>query len=441
MTATLQQTTPVSAKLKIQVPARDVNARFTNYFSSLATRAKVPGFRPGKAPQDVVKKLYKQESASDLSERLISEFLVEAIREHKLDLVLPPVLIATDMPEENRDFTFEVEVHLKPTLPALNLKGLTIEMTSSAAVADADIEKEIETLREADASYVDIKETRPAALNDCVVVSFDGSVDGKSSPGMKSESQTLVLGKRQFLPEFEEAAIGLKVGESKKFDLPFPEKYHEPSLQGKTAQFEIKILNIKEKILPAIDDEFAKAADPKASSLSDLRTRIRQRLEEHHQQREKERTRDLIGDALVERHVFEVSPRQVEALAEKLAEQTHHMMHQMGLEHEESEEHFKSLMESSLKKAERDLRLSYILEAIGKEQKFEASDEDIQKRMEIAAARSGLSIAQVKAHYAAKDEGAARSRLDRLKSDVVDEKSLDYAASVATIKMKGPTSS
>jgi len=127
----------------------------------------------------------------------------------------------------------------------------------------------------------------------------------------------------------------------------------------------------------------------------------------------------------------------VEGLAEKLAQQTHQMMHQMGLPHDETEEHAKMLFESSLKKAERDIRLTYILEAISKEQKFEVSSEDIKKRFEDTAKRTGYSVTQIQSYYAAKEENETTSRMDRVKIDIQDEKSLDYALSQATIKLKG----
>src|SRR4051812_10868185 len=107
MEVKIEKTNPVQAKMKIQVPVAIVNERFNAYYESLAKRARVPGFRPGKAPKDVVKKMYAQDTASDLSERLISESILSAVQQHQLSLVMPPVLLATDFPEENKAFTFE----------------------------------------------------------------------------------------------------------------------------------------------------------------------------------------------------------------------------------------------------------------------------------------------------------------------------------------------
>jgi trigger factor len=253
MQVKVEKTSSVSAKLKISVPATRVNERLNDYFSRLAKQAKVPGFRPGKAPADVVKKMYKEDSTADLSERLISEGVFEAVKGQNLQIVAPPQLIATDSPQEDKDFNFEVAVDLKPQVPAIKLKGITIEAPTTKPVSDQDIEDQIKHLQDGDASYVDVKDERPIKDKDCVVMSFDGSVDGISEAGMKSESHTLVLGEGNFLPDFEAALIGMKVGEEKTADVGFPKDYHATHLQGKTAQFKIKVLGLKEKDLPKYD--------------------------------------------------------------------------------------------------------------------------------------------------------------------------------------------
>lgn len=215
MQVKVEKINTVSAKLKIKLPADQVNARLNDYFERLAKKAKIPGFRPGKAPREVVKKMYKDDSAADLSERLISEGVFEAVKGQNLEIVTPPQLIATDSPQENKDFNFEVAVDLRPQLPTIKLNGITIEAPTQKTVSEQEIDDQIRHLQEGDASFVDVKESRPVKDKDCVVMSFDGSIDGKSEAGMKSESHTLVLGEGNFLPDFEAALIGMTVGEEK----------------------------------------------------------------------------------------------------------------------------------------------------------------------------------------------------------------------------------
>ena len=437
MNIQIEQKSDVLARLKISMPAAQVNERLDHYFAGLAKKAKVPGFRPGKAPKDVVKKMYSEDSTADLSERLISEGVLAAIKEKNLSVVMAPVLVATDMPKQDQDFKFEVEVDLRPKVPAIKLKGLQIAGATPATASDEEINQQLQHLQEGDASYVDIKESRPATATDCVVIRFQGTIDGKQPPEMQAESHTAVLGQGQLIPEFEKAIVGLKPGEEKTSPVKFPDDYHAKDLQGKTADFKIGLLAIKEKILPKLDDEFAKSIDPDVKTLDELKAKIKEKFIEQKQRSQKDQLRDQIGDALVEKFKFEVSQRQVESFAHGLAEQTHRMMHQMGHHHEETEEHQRKLVEASMKKAERDVRLAYILENIAKDQKFEVTADELKSKMETTAKRTGLSLSQIQAYYASKDENENVSRMERLKIDILDEKSLDYAISQATIKNEG----
>jgi trigger factor len=436
MTVTIENTSPVEAKIRIQVPSQIVSERLNSYYASLGRQAKVPGFRPGKAPTHVVKQMYGSEVLSDVSERLIAEFLGKAIDEHKLDLVMPPMLLATDLPAEDKDFQFEVEVHLKPQIEKLNLDQLQIEVPAPQAVTDQEVDQELERAREADATFVDILELRPANSSDCVVVTYKGNLDGVEDPRMAAQNQTAIMGQNRFLPDFEKAIVGMKIGETKTFDCSFPADYHEASLQGKVAQFTLTLNAIKSKKLPELNDEFAKGMDPDVKDLSELRAKMKKQLEDNRHEETESQKKELVGDALVASHPLTVSQRQVESYAQRLAEQTHQMMHQMGMHHEETEEHAQQLLASSRKKAERDIKLSYVLETIARENKFEVSADDLKKRFERTAARTGYSITQIQQYYAGKDEGDGPSRMERLKIDIMDEKSLDYALSKATIKLK-----
>ncbi len=351
---------------------------------------------------------------------------------------MPPVLVATDHPQENKAFSFEVEVDLRPELPTIDCESIEVtQETASAEVTDEEVEQRLNNIREREATFSDIPFARPAQDKDLVVISFSGTVDGVARDGMAAENQTLVLGQKQFLPEFEAGILGMETGTSKDIEVKFPDNYHAEDLNGKTAIFKITLHQIKQKNLPELNDDLAKAADPDAPTLLALRMKIREELKTQKEKAQKDKLKDLIGDALTAKYNFPVSQRQVASMAERLAEHTHHMMHQMGVEHEESEEHAKSLMEASLKKAERDIRLSYILEAIARAQKIEVTQDDLNARYAEVAKKSGLSVAQIKSHYASKEEGSEVPRVERLKLELQDEKSLDYALSRATIKIKG----
>jgi trigger factor len=436
MNSNIQHKSSVEATIKVSVPKPVVSERMNSFFATLAKRAKVPGFRPGKAPTNVVKQMYGDEALADLSERLIAEFLGKALDEHKLDLALPPSLLATDLPSEAKDFTFEVELHLKPKITTLKLDGLSVEVQKPKTVSDAEVEQELEVIQKAEVTFADAAENHKVGTSDCAVASFSGTIDGVDNPMLKSDSHTIILGENRYLPDFEAGIVGMKKGETKSFEVKFPGDYREKTLAGKTATFTVVVSGVKERKLPDLNDDFAKLIDEKVSGIAELKQKIRTNLEQRSEANLSKTKRDAVGDVLVSQNQFEVSQRQVEQFASRLAQEAHQMMHQMGVPHEENEENEKALLASSMKKAERDIRLSYILEAIAKQQKFEVSNDDLEKRMAETAAKTGYSIAQIKAYYSAKEDNESLSRMDRLKIDVLDEKSLDYALSKATIKLK-----
>lgn len=180
-----------------------------------------------------------------------------------------------------------------------------------------------------------------------------------------------------------------------------------------------------------------KGIDPDTKTVAEFREKVRQKMAESHERVRKDELRDRVGDTLVEKFKFDVSARQIELVAQRLAHQTHQMMHQMGHQHEENDELTANLMKSSMKKAERDVRLSYILEVVAKDQKIEVTDADVDARLEAIAKRANAPMSQVKAYYSQKPEDSDVTRLDRLRVDLVDEKSLDYVLSQVTIKDKG----
>ena len=437
MSIQIKHETPVEARVKVQIPAEKVNQHLKSYYASLAKQVNIPGFRPGKAPADVVKQKYGESTLKEVSERLIQEFTAQAISENNLSLILPPRLISTDIPEENKDFKFEIQIDLKPEVKKLKIKGLKVEQDAPKVVSDDEINEQIKTLQEADASFKDISESREARDKDCVVVKYEGSVDGVPHPKMKSEGDTVILGAGNFLPDFEKNTIGLKKEESKDFDLTFPENYYDKEVAGKTAQFKITLVSIKEKILPELNDDFANSTDEKIKTLDELKTKIRKNLDEQKLKDSDAQLREKMGDALVKKHSMKVSRRQIEMVAHELTKRTFQMMQQMGVKVDNDEKQHKEVMESSMKKAERDIQLSYVLEAIAKEHKIEVDGADVEKRFKETSLRTGMSIADIKAYYSTKSEDGHASRMEKLNLDIQDEKSLDYALSQANIKKRG----
>jgi|GEM_PF-6059284 len=430
----ISKNSPVLVKLNIEVSPDQVNAHLNEYFGGLAKYVKIQGFRPGKAPLHVVKKLYGKEASKEISQQLVSESLLEVVRKHDLKIILPPTLTAVDSPKEDKAFCFEAEVDLKPEVPEINCSSIEIQVPEKPTVNDKQVEDELKAAHEQFVHYHRIKENRPIKSDDSTVVQYEGKVDGQKIEKASAEKQELILGSGQVTPEFETAILGLKEGENTNFEIDFPEDHQVDEVKGRKLQFDIKILEIHEKHLPELNEELIKKIHPEAKNLDELKSLLRKTLEDQTEHRHTKSVRNELGKALVEKYPFEISARQRQMTAESFARDSVQQMIQMGLKENELMDRQAQIMEESAKSAEHQIRLSYILEKIARQQDLKVSDKDIEERLEKTAKLTNLGLSEIKKYYAGKDEDAAISRMERLKMDIMDEKSLDYALSKARIK-------
>lgn len=434
----LDKSSSVNAKISIEVPSEKVNEHLEAYYSSVAKHAKIQGFRKGKAPLTVVKKLFSEDAGSYISERLVSEALTEAIRKYQLHIILPPRLLAMDSPTENQPFRFEAELDLKPQVPTIDCSQIEIEVSAPKSVSDQDVEMEMKNILEEFAEYQplasdQIREARP---DDAVSVRYEAKHDGQKVEKASTERQQLILGRSQVLEDFEKAIPGMKPGEKKSLEIKFGDQHPIQEIRGKTLQFELELLEILEKKLPEWTDEFVKNVDPAANGLEDFKNKLKSNLEDSLKFKAEKEKRDAIGKALVEKYPFEISARQKQMTAESLLRDSIQNLIRMGLTEDQIKSQQQELLNEAAKSAEHQIRLAYILDQIARQENIEVSDEDIEKRLQTTAERTGYSLAEIKAYYSKKEDNESVSRMERLKMDIRDEKSLDYALSKARIKIK-----
>ncbi|PIR22954.1 MAG: trigger factor [Deltaproteobacteria bacterium CG11_big_fil_rev_8_21_14_0_20_45_16] len=430
----LQKNSSVQARLKIEMAPERVNNHLNTFYGGLAKRAKIQGFRPGKAPLDLVKKVYGEEASNEVTQRMVSESLMEVVRKHDLKLILPPTLIAVDSPKENTSFTFEAELDLKPEVPEIPWDKLEIENTEKQTATPEMIEDQLKEIQDRFTHYHAIHDDRPVKEDDMVVVRYDGLVDGQKVEQASTDRQELALGRGQVAEDFEKAVLGKKKGDKSTFTLPFPETHQVEEVRGKDVVFELEILEIQSKHTPELNDDLAKKVNPKYSCLDELRKEIETNLVSSLELQQTKNLQDKVGDKLVESMSFEISPRQKQMTAESLARDSIQRMFQAGIKEDDIKGRQAEIMEASAKNAERQIRLAYILDRIARDQEIKVEKVDIDKRLQKTASATGLSVSEIEKYYSQKDEEESISRMDKLKLDILDEKSLDYALSKARIK-------
>ncbi len=281
--------------LEIEVPSDEVDRHFATAYRHVAERTKVPGFRPGKAPRQVIDRFVGRGSVlAEAVDHLVSDAYEAALRQTDVwPIDQPDVNIDVATLAEGQPITFTATVPVRPDveLGAYTEYPFSLEI---AEVTDAQVDQVIAELREQQATLRPI-DGRPAADGDIASVKFVGTIDGEPFEGGSADRMPLVIGENRMIAGWEDHLVGMGIGETKGFDITFPEDYRVEELQGKPAHFEVELLDLREKILPDVDDEFAKSVS-EVETLDALRAEIRDAME----QRAQAEGRHTFGDRIID---------------------------------------------------------------------------------------------------------------------------------------------
>ncbi|MBF0263009.1 MAG: trigger factor [Magnetococcales bacterium] len=426
MEVTVEETGALERTITVRVPADQVNAHLEAEIVQLAATIKLPGFRPGKAPKKHLETRFKDHLIQTIMEQLMQEGMGKAIQEHKLRTVGTPDLTLDAPAGRDQPFGFTAKVQIMPDVTPQGYQGMTLTRRV-AEVTDADIDTALEQRRERHARY-EAREGRQAASGDQIVLNFKGFVDGEAFDGGTAEGYVLELGGGRFIPGFEDQLIGLAVGEERTVKVTFPESYGAPNLAGKAAEFQCSLSEVRERVLPAIDDALAEAEGIKEGGLEALKTRIRQDLDRRAASAMEKQLQRRIHDGLVAANPIDLPSkmvdREVEAMVEQFKEDTVSRgmtPDQHGLTDEMLANEFKST-------AEKRLRLGLVLGAIAKKEGLEVTDERVDAHLNKLAEVYGGRASEFK-RWAREDEG----RMDGIRGAVLEEMVNDWITTQGVI--------
>ena len=264
-------------EIEFTMDKEQFNAELDKAFKQNAKKFKVPGFRNGMVPRAVVEKTYGEGVLYEfVIENTVDEAYRTAVIENNLEIVSRPELDIKQIGKD-KDFIFVVNVCVKPEAKVSDYKGIEVKKVSTR-VTKKEVEEELESIREKNARIVTV-EDRELKDGDISVIDFEGFVDGVAFEGGKGENFELTIGSGQFIPGFEEQMVGMKVDEERDVNVKFPEEYHAQDLAGKDATFKVKLHEIKEKVLPELDDEFAKDVS-EYDTLEDYKKELNKKVKE-----------------------------------------------------------------------------------------------------------------------------------------------------------------
>jgi trigger factor len=410
-------------KIRVELPGDDVAKEFVLAYENLGRHAKIKGFRPGKVPRSVLQGIYGDEVKGQVLSRLVERSLGEVIKERGLKVIAEPEVEA-DTLEEGRTFAFSALVEVKPDVEAKDYFGLELKKVK-LSVSDEQVESALGRLREAHAQLVPVEDRQVVESGDFVTIDFSGTLDGQPIPGGKNENYSVEVGGGNTLPEFENALVGLKKDTEDTITVPYPADYFKKELAGKSAQFSVTVKEIKKKVLPTLDDDFAKDHAGSAN-LEDLKTKIRSQLEAELGEFQKEALKEQLMERLVAAHSFDLPESLIDRQVRYLLERQQRSGAPEGASTED-------LRKELRPHAERQVKATLLLEKIAETEKVEVPDADVQKRIEESARAAGDRGSAVRQYYARPD---AR---ESLKSQMVMDRTIELLLDRAATKEVEPT--
>ncbi len=359
--------------LSLELSKEEVSKETDAVFQDIQSRASLPGFRTGKAPMDMVRKNFSQRANQTVLENLVSRSASQVLRERKLQTIDTPKVEKINF-EPGKPLSFQMKVEKDPELKVKDYKGLKVNQKSSA-VAEDQLSKALAELQERNATLIQSTADK-VGKNHFIVVDFEGKIDGKTFRGGSAKNYLLNMESPQTIAGFSEGLLGAALNEERTVTPQFPADYPQKEFAGKKASFQVTIKEIKEKKVPAMDDELAK--DLGLASLSELKQKMRESLEKEAKDRTDKEVEEQIFQGLLDKNTFTVPPTLVEHRTTALIRRTKTALERQGLVQPNDEKADQALRERVKPQAEKDVRLSYLLKAIAEQEKLENVDEEIE---------------------------------------------------------------
>lgn len=402
----------------ITITAGDIDARVETEVKKLAPQVKMPGFRPGKVPPNLIRKMHGEALAQDALSNAVRESVDAAIAENKLRPAIQPSVNLNDDYAPGKDAEVSVELEVLPEIPVPSLDDLKLERMV-VEPGDAAINEALSKLAESQKRYETAAKTYKAKDGDQVIIDFEGKVDGVPFDGGKGEGMAVVIGSGQLIPGFEDQLVGLKANDEKIISVTFPEDYSSEDLKGKAATFDITVGEVKKPGDNKIDDEFAKSLG--LDGIDKLRELMKGQIEQELNGLTRTHMKRKLLDQLADSHDFEVPPSMVEAEFGQIWQQ---------LEQEAAKEEDPAAAKAEMEKdrdeyrdiAVRRVRLGLLLSEIGQANGVEVSNQEMQMLMSQAAQQYRAEDRQRFIEYIQQDQMAAA----QLRAPLYEDKVVDF---------------
>ncbi|MBW2538174.1 MAG: trigger factor [Deltaproteobacteria bacterium] len=397
MHVNVEDVSSVKKALHIEVPEEDVKRELDDAYKTLKKTAKIKGFRPGKTPRSVLERMYKKDVNADVSSKLIQTSFVEAVRETGLNVLGTPDIEPPEL-QSGHPYAYDAVVEIHPELADVDFKGLELEKTIYQA-SDEELENQLKMMQKNMASQQTVEEERPVKDGDFVLIDHEGFKDGEpfAETGF-TENFTMKIGDGQISKDLDDKLIGMTAGETRDVEVALPEDYFNDKLAGLTITFKVKLNEIREQILPEIDDELAKKMG-RYETLDELKKVIRDNLQQGYDKRSEQEMNEQIFKALISQQEFEVPEILIHAELDNIIAEAERSFSYYNKSFEEMGISRETLSGEYRETAEKQVRRYLILNKIIGQEKLEVSDTDLENGYQEMADNFKHSVEEIKEFY------------------------------------------
>jgi trigger factor len=426
MKADLTDLTGCRKNLDIEIPEDVVDQEITHIAQELARRARVPGFRPGKAPLAVVKTRFRDEIISEMMQHLMPKYFGDAVEKRKLDLVQTTPRFESVDYKSGKPLKFKAVFEVYPELNVSNYEGIPVEEVS-VNVDESEVENSLKKMQEEMAELAPVEEDRPVREGDFAEISYSGTIQGSDEPPMTGEKAVAEIGGRTTVREFSENLVGSKVNEERTFTVTYRPDYPEKRLAGKSVDYAVKVEAIKTKEIPELNDEFAQRFG-EYKLLDELKAKIRDDLARHKRDHAQEQMREKMLEWLEDNNEFEIPQSLVERQLQIRVQRLLRDLARQGINPQRLDVDWAKIREDQHHQAVRDVKGSLILDYISEKEDIDVSDDEVEAEIDKIAVETNRPKEKVR-EVLSRDAG-----LDRLRGQIRNKKTLDLLQEKARIQ-------
>ncbi|MEA2040856.1 MAG: trigger factor [Thermodesulfobacteriota bacterium] len=425
MKTRVEDISSVKKKLLIQIDSEEVNKKFEAAYKELRKTAKVPGFRPKKAPRNILERHFGSQVTEDVMKDIITDTFPQALNEVGIAPLGLPVFEKETL-KQGQDFSYSVVTEVRPQFELKNYLGLEVEK-ERCSVEEGDVLNQLEQIRETHGELISIDEERPIQKDDYVVLDYEGFENSQPLDGIKSSNFLVKVGSNNFHSKFEESLIGLKKNADAEINVDFEDSYYHTKLAGKNINFQVKVMDIKEMHLPDLNDEFAQTLGDEIKTLEELKNKVRETFTAREEKRIDSELKQRLLEKVSDGIDFELPQVLVESELDQAVEKVKQNLVRGGSTLDNAGLSEEKLRNDLRPGSENRVKHMLILSEITKVHEITINDKDLEQEFAELSSAMGQPIETVRKYYNSKNV------MDFMEERLLEEKTLNYLVEHANI--------